>query len=518
MIQFRCPKCHVVLKIKDSIAGRKGSCPKCGQRLRFPEPPPEKVSPSNPAPAATPQVVPTLETKEPSNQERLPVATKPPLSFFARIPRRSLLIAGLALALLPVLGLAWFAFSHDSPSKVLVSTIMKANTGNYSGADESLLPETVTAVKSRIMTQLMWDNITKKGTVQDVKVLNEQIRGEGATVRISVEYKDGPSSQVEEMMSKVEGKWKVSLMGLMQANLWGSSAPGLNSSGFVPPDPQDPLGSGRSRQLPVASNQKHVNRPPALAKKPAASPNAPDLQRHGDEYQLAIEKLAEFQRTGDDATRSRTAKELAELSGKWTKDESLQVIDAVAKLRAAGKPLARLLCQVIANGPLTASSIQADPARRNALAALESVHPDLYEPVIRITIEHWKFRDRAANRLAELGDSSVTPILLNRLKEATGGSWFWDTRDTFIAYMEALQKLAPDDPSTFEIILAIAKARAKNRHSQDVGVPVAAVKMLSRFGSKAKEAAPTLKQLKLDQNGTMRQAASDALKEIDAKE
>jgi hypothetical protein len=459
-------------------------------------------------------VLPASETKELAGEERLPVSTEQSSSFLARISRRSLLIAGLALGLLLVLGLSWFAFWPDSPSKVLVGTIMKANGGHYSAADEALLPETLTAIKSRIMTQLMWDNITKKGTVQNVKVLKEEVRGEGATVRISVEYRDGTSAQVEEMMSKVQGKWKVSLMGLMQTSVSTSLSAGQNSSGFVPPDPQDPFGSGRSRQVPVASNQKQAI--PTVAKKPAAPQSEPALQRKGDEYKLALEKLAEFQRAGDDATRSRLAKDLADLSGKWTKDESSQVIDSVAKLGAAGKPLARLLCQVIANGPLTASSIQADPVRRNALAALENVHPELYQPVIGITIGHWKGRARAAKNLTQLGDSSVTPILLNRLKEATSGSWFWDTRETFIAYMDALQKLAPDDATTFEAILAIAKARAtiKKTYSQDLGVPVAAVKMLGRFGAKAKEAVPILKQLKLDENESMRKAASEALDRV----
>jgi hypothetical protein len=504
MIRFRCPKCHAVLKIRDSVAGRKGSCPQCGQRLQLPVPPPGEAVPSGPVPApvSTP------------HDEPLPVAGRQPLSFLPRIPRRSLLIAGLALGLLLVLGLFWFAFSRDTPSKVLVSAIMKANGGHYSAADESLLPETLTAIKSRIMTQLMWDNITKKGTVQNVKVLNEEVRGEGATVRISVEYRDGTSSQVEEMMSKVQGKWKVSLMGLMQTSVSATLSAGQNSSRSVSPDPQDPLGLGRSRQVPVASNQKRgIENPVGLkvsAPEPAPNPRA-------DNYKPAMGKLGEFQSAGDDKTRSRIAKELAEMSGKWTKDESSQVVEAVAKLGTSGKPLARLLCEMIANGPLTPQSIQADPVRRQALAALESVHPDLYQPVIGITIDHWTARTRAAKKLAELTDGSVAPILLKRLKEAAGGPWFWDVRETLIAYMEALIKISPDEPSTYQAIFAIARTRATDKNAQrwDSGVAVAAVQLLGRFGPRAKDAVPILRQLKLDENAKMRQAASDALKQIE---
>src|SRR5262245_33077318 len=81
MVRFPCPKCKAVLKINDSVAGRRGSCPKCGQRFQLPE-----VLPSNPAHSATPQVVPASETKEPSSEEPLPVATKRPLSFLRRMP------------------------------------------------------------------------------------------------------------------------------------------------------------------------------------------------------------------------------------------------------------------------------------------------------------------------------------------------------------------------------------------------------------------------------------------------
>jgi len=57
--------------------------------------------------------------------------------------------------------------------------------------------------------------ITKEGTVKNIAVLKEHIRGEGATVHISIAYEDGTSSQGEEMLWKVDGKWKVSLVGLM---------------------------------------------------------------------------------------------------------------------------------------------------------------------------------------------------------------------------------------------------------------------------------------------------------------
>lgn len=38
MIHFLCPRCQASLKVPDNAAGRKGPCPKCGQRLQVPQP------------------------------------------------------------------------------------------------------------------------------------------------------------------------------------------------------------------------------------------------------------------------------------------------------------------------------------------------------------------------------------------------------------------------------------------------------------------------------------------------
>lgn len=36
MIRFQCPVCNTVMSVPDTDAGRKGDCPKCGQRLQIP--------------------------------------------------------------------------------------------------------------------------------------------------------------------------------------------------------------------------------------------------------------------------------------------------------------------------------------------------------------------------------------------------------------------------------------------------------------------------------------------------
>lgn len=43
MIRFSCPACRAVLEVADSGAASKLPCPKCGQRLQVPTPPPNKT-------------------------------------------------------------------------------------------------------------------------------------------------------------------------------------------------------------------------------------------------------------------------------------------------------------------------------------------------------------------------------------------------------------------------------------------------------------------------------------------
>jgi hypothetical protein len=47
---------------------------------------------------------------------------------------------------------------------------------------------------------------------------------------------------------------------------------------------------------------------------------------------------------------------------------------------------------------------------------------------------------------------------------------------------------------------------------------MAAVRIMGGLGPKAKDAIPILRELQFDENGSMRRTASEALKQIDAKE
>jgi len=100
----------------------------------------------------------------------------------------------------------------NSPSGVVKKALMKANEGMYSEAQEYLSSEMRKALESGEARKVLWDSITRKGTIKDVESLKEEVRGEGATVSFKIIYKDGKTIELEESLVKEDGKWKVSFI------------------------------------------------------------------------------------------------------------------------------------------------------------------------------------------------------------------------------------------------------------------------------------------------------------------
>jgi hypothetical protein len=66
------------------------------------------------------------------------------------------------------------------PAQTLVSTLMAANEGKYSEANEGLSSDLKERGKRASGgTKAMWDNGTKNGTIKRIEVVKEEIRGEG---------------------------------------------------------------------------------------------------------------------------------------------------------------------------------------------------------------------------------------------------------------------------------------------------------------------------------------------------
>jgi hypothetical protein len=107
-----------------------------------------------------------------------------------------------------LLALVPMGCGSSSPSDVVRKALAKANEGNYSTASEFLTAE---ARKKEIYSKdpkKFWDTITSDGTIKEVEIIKEEVRGEGATVELKITYKDGETVKVKEELVKEGGSWK----------------------------------------------------------------------------------------------------------------------------------------------------------------------------------------------------------------------------------------------------------------------------------------------------------------------
>ena len=101
----------------------------------------------------------------------------------------------------------------SSAANTAKSAILKANEGSYSQANQAL-SNNFNKSFSNEAKQLIWDSLTKKGTITTVEVVKETSRGEGATLELKLSYKDGTSIKGEEQMIQEDGTWRFSSLSL----------------------------------------------------------------------------------------------------------------------------------------------------------------------------------------------------------------------------------------------------------------------------------------------------------------
>lgn len=272
-----------------------------------------------------------------------------------------------------------------------------------------------------------------------------------------------------------------------------------------PDPPKGPLAKGQAPGAPAA--------PPGPAPAPEPAPKTP--------LQLAIEKLAEFARA-DEVKQAPLANELETMCATLPDADCLPVIEAIENLKGQAKPLAGILCRMLGGRP--------EPQRKKALQALEVIRPDLYDPLVVLTVNRYTAKDFAANaainKLATSRDPAVAPFLLQRINEgiraALESRRFDFPSSRFVAYMETLVAVAPDDPATLKAISSVADAfafhrEARNFRSDNTPVARSAVLLLGSFGPKAKDAIPILRELKLSEEPSVRDAAVGSLRKIEGQ-
>ena len=102
-----------------------------------------------------------------------------------------------------------------SPSETVKAAYMAANKGDYSEAERYLSSEAINTMKGIGAlgggTKGIWDRNTRNGTIEKIEILNEDIRGEGATVLIKIHFKDGSTTDSTEPLIQENGSWKLTV-------------------------------------------------------------------------------------------------------------------------------------------------------------------------------------------------------------------------------------------------------------------------------------------------------------------
>lgn len=172
MIRFACPVCRSVLSVPEAAAGKKGSCPKCGQRLQVPAPRGAIVlgdllpeSPAEPAPL--------------SSEENLP----PPPTFADPPPRPRMrplaLVVACALIGVPclgvgALGLVGFLASREKAEEANTGTSVVTSRNKAAPARSGQAERMGQAIVSPTLTEdqrIAWRKVRKDNTEMPVRVL-----------------------------------------------------------------------------------------------------------------------------------------------------------------------------------------------------------------------------------------------------------------------------------------------------------------------------------------------------------
>jgi len=115
------------------------------------------------------------------------------------------------VAVVVVMSVALAACGGSGPSATVKSLNNAMNNAKYSEMEQYLSKGIVEMSKQAgggAMKE-MADGMTHNGTQTKFEVLSEEIRGEGATVKIRSTFKDGGVEDAEISLVKEDGKWKM---------------------------------------------------------------------------------------------------------------------------------------------------------------------------------------------------------------------------------------------------------------------------------------------------------------------
>src|SRR5262249_20974931 len=158
-------QCGKQFHVKDEHAGKRTTCPVCKQPLHIPG-----SRTATFPPAERPSLAPLGGRSAPPESG----------SKSFRIKLLVLAAAGGCLLLVALLVVILVLSGSHSPSQALKATLVYANEGRYSEANNGLSAELRSIQDKTGMAKRLWDTLTRNGSITEVEILREEVRGEGA--------------------------------------------------------------------------------------------------------------------------------------------------------------------------------------------------------------------------------------------------------------------------------------------------------------------------------------------------
>lgn len=168
------------------------------------------------------------------------------------------------LLILLASALAFSCSSTESPERKVEEFYEFLNAGDYAKAKEFYSTEARRAVEQDIPNEEFIDwarnEETKRGTIENVKIINSIIKGESATVNYALIYKDGSTANRSAILSKEGNIWKLGLIPSEPKASLNAPQPSSSPSNITAPTPAQnyPSESDAIKELEALS-QRHKN-------------------------------------------------------------------------------------------------------------------------------------------------------------------------------------------------------------------------------------------------------------------
>jgi hypothetical protein len=104
-----------------------------------------------------------------------------------------------------------------SPSDVVKAFYTACNEAKYTDAEALITPESIQVLKSTFGLagglKGYCDGATENGTLQSVEIVSQQLRGEGADIRLILHRKSGNDQDIHETLIRSGNVWKIQVGG-----------------------------------------------------------------------------------------------------------------------------------------------------------------------------------------------------------------------------------------------------------------------------------------------------------------